>query len=138
MYRGFMPHPPKLISVDSNITSDITMELRVNYPQVSTIDAEIFNNVLKVNVKCKDNLDDLKTQTILRAVKSSICASKLRQLKYENISVSIFNANTIYRFTTATPLNNDKSLMTTWVVSKTVIVNDKEINSESIFEEKVE
>jgi hypothetical protein len=133
-----MPHPPKLISVDSNITSDIIMELRVNYPQVSTIDAEIFNNVLKVNVKCKDNLDDLKTQAILRAVKDSIYASKLRQLKYENISVSILNANTIYRFTTDTPLNNDKSLVTTWVVSKTVIVNDKEINSESIFEENAE
>jgi hypothetical protein len=133
-----MPHPPKLISVDSTITSDITMELRVNYPQVSTIDAEIFNNVLKVNVKCKDKLDDLKTQTILRAVNSSIYESKLRQLKYENISVSIFDANTIYRYTTATPLNNDKSLVTTWVVSKIVIVNDKEINSESIYEEKVE
>lgn len=129
-----MPHPPKLIPVASNISSQMAMELRVNYLQVSNIEAEIFDSVLKVKVEYKDTLDDLKAQAILKAVKSGIYEGKLGLLEYDNISISIFNTNTIYRYTTDDALNSENS----WRVIKTEILNDKAINSEAIFEERAE
>lgn len=130
-----MPHPPKVIPVKANILSELTMKLRADYPEIDKTDAEIFENVLRVKVAYKGMLDDLKAQEILRTMKINIYGLDIGKSKYDSIEVSIFNTNSFYRYSTAAPLYNDNNVVTTWRVSKIEIVNDKEINSESIFKE---
>lgn len=134
-YRGFMPREPKLITVEPYILSELTTELRVNYPETDKADAEIFNNVLKVKIAYKGMLDDLKTQSILRVVKSNIYTKYIGKSKYGYIEVSIFNTNTTYRYTTTAPLDNDFSVITTWTVNKTETIDDKDITWEAVFKE---
>jgi hypothetical protein len=130
-----MPREPKLITIEPYILSELTTELRVNYPETDKADAEIFNNVLKVKIAYKGMLDDLKTQSILRVVKSNIYTKDIGKSKYCYIEVSIFNTKTIYRYTTTAPLDNDYRVITTWTVNKTETIDDKDITYEAVFKE---
>lgn len=135
IYWGLKPRLPRVTPVESNILSELTMKLTVNYPEADKIDAELFNNVLRVHVAYKGFLDDLKTQTILRTLKSNIYEQDIGKSKFNSIEVNISNTTSTYRYSTAAPLDNNNSVVTIWKVNKVVIINDKEINSESIFEE---
>jgi hypothetical protein len=88
LMRGFMPHPPKLIPIDSNIVSELTTELRANYTEVSRIESEIFDSVLKIHILYEGELDELKTQSMLRNITSSIYARKIGESAYKSIAVS--------------------------------------------------
>jgi hypothetical protein len=146
MYKGFMPPKPTLVPINSDFLSELTMKLRVNYPEVDKVEGRIFADIFELYVAYNGELEDLKAQEILKIVKNNLYEKNLRKSKYNSISISIFNVyppyrnsypypRYSYRYTTAAPFNNYKSAVTRWTVIKTAIINDKETTWESIFEE---